>query len=172
LVFPHDGALITGASLYYLNLGDYVNESYATNLRSKMSLPSSTDDNPIIEGSYYASRSAWLAARTEAHTALDKMKALISKTKDPRASQVGAALDRIIRRIPDAGAALEALADAEDSGGDAAALKDNARKTVQLASYYLRSDRLAAMIRDNPFYAVSVDKIYSRALQNIQRELK
>ena len=137
-----------------------------------MSSPSSTDDTPIIEGSYYASRTAWLAARTEARAAVDKMKALIAKTKDPRAAQVGAALDRIILRIPDAGAALEALADAEDSGGDATALKDNARKTVQLASYYLRSDRLAAMIRDNPFHPVSVDKIYTRALQTIQRELK
>ena len=137
-----------------------------------MSLPSSTDDSPILEGSYFASRSAWHAAKTEAHAAVDKIKALISKTKDPRAAQVGVALDRIIRRIPDTGAALEALADAEDSGAEAAALKDNARKSAQLASYYLRSDRLAAMIRDNPFHPVSVDKIFSRALQTIQRELK
>ena len=137
-----------------------------------MSLPSPSDPTPIIDGSYAASRSAWLAAKAEALTALGKVKASIAKTKDPRAAQASAALDRIIRRIPDAGCALEALADAEDSGTDCDALKENARKTVQLASYYLRSDRLVAMVRENPFGAVSVDKIFNRALQTIQRELK
>ena len=137
-----------------------------------MSLPSPSVPTPIIEGSYAASRSAWLAAKAEALAALGKMNAAIAKTKDPRAAQVSAALDRIVRRIPDAGCALDALAEAEDSGADATALKENARKTSQLASYYLRSDRLVAMVRENPFVPVSVDKIFNRALQTIQRELK
>jgi hypothetical protein len=137
-----------------------------------MSLSSPSDSTPIIDGSYAASRNAWLAAKAEALAALGKMKAAINKTKDPRAAQVCAGLDRIVRRIPDAGCALEALADAENSGADASALKENARKTAQLASYYLRSDRLVAMVRENPFGPVSVDKIFNRALQTIQRELK
>src|SRR5882757_2005076 len=112
-----------------------------------MSLPSPSDSIPIIEGSYAASRSAWLTAKAEVLAALGKMKASIAKTKDPRAAQVSAALDRIVRRIPDTGCALDVLAEAEDSGADSAALKDNARKTAQLASYYLRSDRLVAMVR-------------------------
>ena len=137
-----------------------------------MSLPTPADPNSIPEGSYAASRGAWLAAKTETLGALEKMKAAISKTKDPRAAQVTAAIDRIVRRIPDAGGALEVLADAEDSGADSAALKENARKTAQLASYYLRSDRLVAMVRESPFQPVSVDKIFNRALQTVQRELK
>lgn len=126
----------------------------------------------MLDGPYAASRSAWLAAKAEARAALEKMKTAMAKSKDPRASQIGVGLDRIIRRIPDAGCALEALADAEDSGAETAALKENARKTVQLASYYLRSDRLVAMVRENPFLPVSVDKIFARALQTMQRELK
>lgn len=137
-----------------------------------MSLPSPSDPTPIIDGSYAASRSAWLAARAETVAALGKMKASIAKTKDPRTAEISTALDRIVRRIPDAGCALEVLAEAEDSGSDSGALKENARKTAQLASYYLRSDRLVAMVRENPFVPVSVDKIFSRALQTIQRELK
>lgn len=138
-----------------------------------MSLSSPSDPTSIIEGSYAASRGAWLAARAETLSALEKMKASINKTRDPRASQVCSALDRIVRRIPDAGSALDALAYAEDNlESNAAALKENARKTAQLASYYLRSDRLVAMVRENPFGAVSVDKIFNRALQTIQRELK
>ena len=137
-----------------------------------MSLPPDSDLGPIIEGSYAASRSAWLAAKAEAKTAFEKMKAAITKTRDPRAAQVTAALERIVRRIPDAGCAIEALADAEDSGADTTALKDNAKKITQLASYYLRSDRLAAMVRENPFFPVKVDKIFLNALQTMQRELK
>jgi hypothetical protein len=138
-----------------------------------MSLSSPSDSIPNIEGSYAASRSAWLAAKTEALAALGRMKAAINKTKDPRAAQVCSALDRIVRRIPDTGCALDALAYAEDNlESNAAALKENARKTAQLASYYLRSDRLVAMARENPFAPVSVDKIFNRALQTIQRELK
>jgi len=137
-----------------------------------MSLSSPSEPGPIIDGPYSASRGAWLAARTEATAAIEKIKAAIAKTKDARAAQVSAALDRILRRIPDAGCALEALADAEDTGTDTAALKENARKTSQLASYYLRSDRLSAMLRENPFHPVSVDKIFTRALQTMQRELK
>jgi|EndMetStandDraft_7_1072992.scaffolds.fasta_scaffold535025_2 hypothetical protein len=138
-----------------------------------MSLSSPSDSTPIIDGSYAASRSAWLAAKAETLGALEKMKASINKTKDPRAAQVCAALERVVRRIPDAGCALDALAYAEDNlESNAAALKENARKTAQLASYYLRSDRLVAMVRENPFGPVSVDKIFNRALQIIQRELK
>lgn len=137
-----------------------------------MSVPFPSEPNPIIDGPYAASRGAWMAAKTEAQGAIDKLKASISKTKDTRAAQAVAALDRVLRRIPDAGSALEALVEAEESGGDATALKDNARKTMQLASYYLRSDRLLAMIRENPFQPVVVDKIYTRALQTMQKELK
>lgn len=138
-----------------------------------MSLSSPSDPTPIIEGSYSASRGAWLTAKAETLAALEKMKASINKTKDPRAGQVCTALDRIVRRIPDAGVALDALAYAEDNlENNAGALKENARKTAQLASYYLRSDRLVAMVRENPFSPVSVDKIFNRALQTIQRELK
>jgi hypothetical protein len=137
-----------------------------------MSLSSPADPNSILAGPYAASRSAWLAARAEASAAIEKIKTSISKTRDSRAVPVNAALDRILRRIPDAGCAFDALADAEDAGQDAAALKENARKTVQLASYYLRSDRLVAMVRENPFHPLSVDKVFSRALQNMLRELK
>jgi hypothetical protein len=137
-----------------------------------MSSPVSPESPPILDGPYCTSRSAWAAARWEALTALEKVKAAVSKTKDARAAQINAGIDRIVRRIPDAGSALEALADAEDAGTGAAALKEYARKTAQLASYYLRSDRLIAMVRENPFQPVSVDKIFAPALQTIQRELK
>ena len=137
-----------------------------------MSLPSPSDPNAILEGPYAASRGAWVAAKAETAASIDKIKAAITKTKDGRAAQAVTALERIIRRIPDAGCALEALADAEEAGGDVTALKENVRRTAQLASYYLRSDRLVAMVRDNPFYPVSADKIFARALQTIQRELR
>jgi hypothetical protein len=137
-----------------------------------MSSSSPTDSNPILDGPYAASRGAWRAAKAEALAAIEKIKTAISKTKDQRAAPMGAALDRIIRRMPDAGCAFEALADAADAGTDTSALKENARKTVQLTSYYLRSDRLVAMVRENPFQPVSVDKVFSRALQTMQRELK
>jgi hypothetical protein len=137
-----------------------------------MSLPSPTDPNPIFEGPYAASRGAWAAAKVETATAVSRIKAALTKTKDARGAQAITALDRVLRRIPDAGCALEALADAEEAGGDVDGLKENVRKTAQLASYYLRSDRLVAMVRDNPFYPVSADKIFARALQTIQRELR
>ena len=137
-----------------------------------MSLSSPSEPNPIPDGPYSTSRGAWCAAKAEAIAAIEKVKASIAKTRDPRAAQIGTLLDHIVRRIPDAGAVLEALADAEEAGVEAAALKEHARKTAQLASYYLRSDRLAAMVRDNPFHPVSVDKIFVHALQTIQRELK
>jgi hypothetical protein len=137
-----------------------------------MSLPSPSDPNPIIEGPYAASRGAWVSAKKEASTAIDKIKAALNKTKDSRAAQAAGALERAIRRIPDAGCALEALADGEEAGEDVNALKENVRKTAQLASYYLRSDRLVAMVRDNPFSPASMDKIFARALQTIQRELR
>lgn len=137
-----------------------------------MILPSPSESIPIIEGPYGASRRAWLVARLETVAALGKIRTAVAKVKDPRAAQISIALDRVIRRIPDAGSALEALADAEESGAPTAALKENARKTAQLASYYLRSDRLLAMVRENPFTPVSVDKIFSPALQTLQRELK
>ncbi len=137
-----------------------------------MSLPSPSEPIPIIEGPYGASRRAWLTARKETIAALEKIKAAVAKARDPRAPQLSISLERIVRRIPDVGCVLEALADAEESGGSTAALKENARKTAQLASYYLRSDRLLAMVRENPFTPVSVDKIFSPALQTLQRELK
>jgi hypothetical protein len=137
-----------------------------------MSSPSDSEAISILECPYGTSRSAWRTARAEAMAAIEKIKVAIKKTKDPRSVQVIAGLDRIVRRIPDAGCALEALADAEDAGAATAALKDQARKTAQLASYYLRSDRLVAMVRDNPYVPVSVDKIFASALQTIQRELK
>ena len=137
-----------------------------------MSLPSPSDPNAILEGPYAASRGAWVAAKVETAAAIDKIKAAINKTKDARGAQAVTALDRVLRRIPDAGCALEALADAEGAGAEVSALQDNVRKTAQLASYYLRSDRLVAMVRDNPFHPVSADKIFARALQTIQRELR
>ena len=137
-----------------------------------MSLSSPADSNPMLVGPYTASRGAWLAAKGEASAAIEKIKTSISKTKDSRAASVSAAMDQILRRIPDAGCAFEALADAEDAGVDASALKENARKTIQLTSYYLRSDRLVAMLRENPFHPVSLDKVFGRALQTMQRELK
>ena len=137
-----------------------------------MSLSSPADPNPILDGPYAASRGAWRAAKAEALAAIEKIKAAISKTRDSRAAPVNAALDRILRRIPDAGCALDALADAEDAGGDASELKENARKTMQLTSYYIRSDRLVAMVRESPFHSVSLDKVFGRALQTMQRELK
>ena len=137
-----------------------------------MSLSSPSDSNPITDAPYSASRNAWAAARTEARTALDKIKAAVNKTRDARSAQVAVALDRIVRRIPDVGAVLEAVADAEEAGGDVAGLKDQVRKTSQLASYYLRSDRLVAMVRENPFHPVGVDKIFVPAIQTIQREFK
>lgn len=137
-----------------------------------MSLPSPSESNPTIHGPYAASRGAWLAAKAETQAAIEKMRAAIAKTRDSRAVQVNAALDRIVRRIPDAGSVLEALADVEEAGGDPTALRDQARKISQLASYYMRSDRLIAMVRENPFNPISVDKIFSRALQTMQRELK
>jgi hypothetical protein len=137
-----------------------------------MSLPSASDPTPILDGPYAASRSAWMAAKAETRAALEKMKASITKTRDPRAAQVTAALDQVIRRIPDAGCALEALADAELAESETGALKQHALKTAQLASYYLRSDRLVALVRENPFHPVSVDKLFTRALQTLQRELK
>lgn len=137
-----------------------------------MSSPLPSEPPSTLEGPYCTSRNAWVAARWETLTALEKVKAAVAKTKDARAAQINAGIDRIVRRIPDAGSALEALADAEDAGAGAAALKDYARKTAQLVSYYLRSDRLVAMVRENPFLPVSVDKIFAPALQSMQRELK
>ena len=126
----------------------------------------------MLVGPFAESRCAWLTAKGEATAAITKIKASVAKTKDARAASVSAALDRILRRIPDAGCAFEALADAEDAGVDSSALKDNAQKTIQLTSYYLRSDRLVAMVRENPFHPVSLDKVFGRALQTMQRELK
>ena len=126
----------------------------------------------MLVGPFAESRCAWLTAKGEAMAAIAKIKASVAKTKDARAAAVSAALDRILRRIPDAGCAFEALADAEDVGVDSSALKDNAQKTIQLTSYYLRSDRLVAMVRENPFHPVSLDKVFGRALQTMQRELK
>ena len=126
----------------------------------------------MLVGPFAESRCAWLTAKGEATAAITKIKASVAKTKDARAAAVSAALDRILRRIPDAGCAFEALADAEDAGVDSSALKDNAQKTIQLTSYYLRSDRLVAMVRENPFHPVSLDKVFGRALQTMQRELK
>lgn len=137
-----------------------------------MSFSSPSDSNSVLAGPYTASRSAWLAAKVEASAAIEKMKAAISKTRDSRVAPVNAALDQILRRIPDAGCAFEALADAEEAGMDASALKENARKTMQLTSYYLRSDRLVAMVRESPFHSVSLDKVFGGALQTMQRELK
>lgn len=137
-----------------------------------MSLPSPAEPNPVFDGPYTASRSDWQAAKAEAQAAIAKIKAVVAKSKDPRAAQVAAALDRILRRIPDAGCAFDALADAENAGADTTALKDNARKTVQLTSYHLRSDRLIAMMRENPFHPVSLDKVFNHALQTMQRETK
>lgn len=138
-----------------------------------MSLPPPSDPNETFEGAYAASRTAWHQAQAEAAAALGKLRAAIAKTKDPRAAQASAALDRTMRRIPDMGCTLDLLAEAEDARlADAASLKEQARKTSQLTSYYLRSDRLVAMIRQNPFAPVSLDKVFTRALQTIQRELK
>lgn len=126
----------------------------------------------MLDGPYAASRGAWLTAKGEASAAIGKIKTSLSKTKDTRAASASIALDQILRRVPDAGCAFEALADAEDTGVDASALKENARKTIQLTSYHLRSDRLVAMLRENPFHPVSLDKVFGRALQTMQRELK
>jgi hypothetical protein len=136
-------------------------------------MSSSSQPNAFLDGPYTASRTAWNSAKMEAEAAIEKLKAAIAKTRDARAVEAGAALNRILRRLPDMGCVLEALAEAEETGsGEAASLKEQARKTAQLASYYLRSDRLAAAIRENPFVPVSVDKIFGRAFQTIQRELK
>lgn len=125
-----------------------------------------------MEGPYAESRNEWRKAQADAAALLMKLKAAIAKTRDTRSTAAAAGIDRLTRRIPDLGAVLDALADAEEQGGETAALREQARKTAQLASYHLRSDRLLAMLRDNPFLPVSVDKIFVGVLQKIQRELK
>ena len=81
-----------------------------------MSLPSPSDPNAVIEGPYAASRGAWVSAKKETAAGIDKIKTALTKTKDARAAQAATALDRVLRRIPDTGCALEAFGGRGGSG--------------------------------------------------------
>ena len=137
-------------------------------------IPTSPERPPASEADYENSQRSWREARSQSAAGIARIQAAILKTRDPRGPEIATGLDRVLRSLPDVGLALELLGTAEERqlASEVTELKELARRTVQLCSYYLRSDRLIALLRENPFTPIHLERIFATALQVIQTELK
>ena len=127
-----------------------------------------------VTGEFARSRKAWQKAMREAAKSISALQAAVLKTKDPRATGLASGFKRILKKIPNPGPALDALAVAAEKKDKEAAAKHKAEITRlgKLCMTYLGTDRLVLLAVENPFVEVKIYDQFKSALQTMQTEIK